>query len=214
MTWSLGLSVGPGGVGSAVGLSGGEVHLIGAFPTIARAVHAAAEAGDGPPDRVVLVHPTGVTVGELGRHLGDLALAGVTDDDAQLRTDVEVLHALTGRRVLLIDADRDLIAGHPGKTGPFDADRLAALVAEQPCETTVALTGHPETRDRYHVAARDYAPMIVERPALAALALQVPATTGLVSTPRTAGALRRGPSFPLVWLAVPVIVVILLLLLL
>lgn len=56
----------------------------------------------------------------------------------------------------------------------------------------MTLTDHPEVRDRHHVAVRDYAPMIVERPALAALALQVPATTELSSTPRTAGALRRG----------------------
>lgn len=214
MAWSLGLSVGPGGVGSAVGLTGGGVHLIGVFPTIARAVHAASQASSGPPARVVLVHPSGMTVRDLGRHLGDLALAGVPDDDAQLRTDVEVLNALTGHRVLLVDADRDLIAGHPGKSEPFDADRLAALFAKQPHDTTVALTGHPELRDRYHVAARDYAPMLIERPALAALALQVPETTALVSTPRTAGALRQRSAFPFVLMAIPVIAFILWLLLL
>lgn len=214
MTWSLGLSLGPGGVGSAVGLTGGGVHLIGVFPTIARAVHAASQASNGPPAKVVFVHPSGMTVRELGRHLGDLALAGVRDDDAQLRTDVEVLNALTGHRVLLVDADLDLIAGHPGKAEPFEADRLAALVAQQPHDTTVALTGHPESRDRYHVAARDYAPMLVERPALAALALQVPETTALVSTPRTAGALRQRSPLPLALMAIPVAAVILLLLLL
>jgi hypothetical protein len=199
MGWSLGLSLGPGGVGSAVGLSGGGVHLIGVFPTITRAV---------------LVHPVGLTIAELGRHLGDLALTGLDVDDVQLRTDVEVLHAVTGHRVLLIDADRDLIAAHPGRTSPFEVDRLAALVAKQPHDTTVALTGHPETRDRYHVAARDYAPLLVERPALAALALQIPAATTLVSTPRTAGALRRRPPSLLILAALPVIVVLLLLLLL
>lgn len=122
MSWSLGLSLGPGGVGSAVGLSGGGVHLIGAFPTIARAVHAATQAASGPAARVVLVHPAGLTVDELGRHLGDLALA--------------------------------------------------------------------------------------------ALVLQVPETTTLVSTPRTAGALRRRPSVLPVLAALPVIMVLLLLLLL
>ena len=81
-------------------------------------------------------------------------------------------------------------------------------------ETTVALTGHPENRDRYHVAVRDHGPMIVERAALAALALQVPATTALSSTPRTAGALRRRPVAPWVLAAIPVIALILLILLL
>lgn len=214
MSWSLGLSLGPGGVGSAVGLSGGGVHLIGAFPTIARAVHAATQAASGPAARVVLVHPAGLTVDELGRHLGDLALAGIDADGVQLRTDIEVLHAVTGHRVLLIDADRDLIVAHPGSTSRFEADGLAALVAKQPHDTTVALTGHPETRDRYHVAVRDYAPLLVERPALAALVLQVPETTTLVSTPRTAGALRRRPSVLPVLAALPVIMVLLLLLLL
>lgn len=214
MGWSLGLSLGPGGVGSAVGLTGGGVHLLGAFPTIPRAVHAASQATSGSPDLVVLVHPAGLTVDELGRHLGDLALTGLDVGDVQLRTDVEVLHAVTGHRVLLVDADRDLIAAHPGRTSPFTADRLAALVAKLPHDTTVALTGHPEVRDRYHVAARDYAPLLVERPALAALTLQTPATSALVSTPRTAGALRRRPPALPVLAAVPVIVVILLLLLL
>lgn len=195
MGWALGLSVGPGGVGSAMSLRPGEpgaAHLMGIFPTMARAVSAAAAAApDEPPAAVVLVHPSGVTAAELGRHLGDLALAGVGGDDTELRSDVEVLTAVLGGRVLLIDADRDRIVGHPGKTAPFAPDRLAELVARDPFATTVALTGHPELRDGYHVAARDYAPTIVERPALAALALDNPTTSTLVSTPRTAGAMSR-----------------------
>ncbi|MDO5670914.1 MAG: hypothetical protein Q4G50_13065 [Corynebacterium sp.] len=196
-------------MGSAV-----DKHLMGAFPTLARAVHAAAQLGDGAPARIVLVHPSGMSVTDLGRVVGELAISGVTEDDVQLLTDVEVLQRLTGDRVLLIDADRDLLTTYPGRSGAFDADRVAELVAKQPYETTVALTGHPELRDRYHVAVRDYAPMIVERPALAALALQVPATTELSSTPRTAGALRRRPIAPWVLSAIPVIAVILLILLL
>ena len=214
MTWSLGLSVGPGGVGAALGVDGGEARLIGVYQDIGAAVRATQGEQGSAPERVVLVHPSGVTVRDLRSEVGDLASAGVPDDDAQLRTDVEVLSAVTGHRVLLIDADRDLISGHPGKTEPFAADRLAALVAEHPHETAVALTGHPETRDRYHAVARDYAPMIVERPALAALALQVPATSALVTTPRTAGALRGRPALPLVLTAIPVVAVLLLLLLL
>lgn len=197
MEWALGLSTGPGGFGSAVSLRNGlsgTAHLIGVFPTMARAVSAAAGAApDGAPASVVLVHPSGIHADELGRHLGDLALAGVDGDDIELRSDVEVLTAVTGDRVLLIDADQDLLAGHPGKTAPFDTDRLAELVARDPFGTTVALTGHPEVRDSYHVAARDYAPLIVERPALAALALDNPTTSALVSTPRTAGALSHRP---------------------
>ncbi len=207
--WELGLSYGESGVGSAV-----DRHFMGSFPTLARAVHAAAQLGDGPPRHVVLVHPSGMSVTDLGRVVGELAVAGVADDDVQLLTDIEVLHRLTGHRVLLIDADRDLLTTYPGRSEPFDADRVAALVAKQPYDTTVALTGHPELRDRHHVAVRDYAPMIVERPALAALALQVPATTELSSTPRTAGALRRRPLAPWVLATIPVIAVILLILLL
>lgn len=214
MSWSLGLSVGPGGVGSAVASDEGGVRLTGTFPTIGDAVRAALRENDGPPARVTLVHPSGVTMRELRSEIGDLALAGVPDDNAQLRADVEVLSALTGNHVLLIDADRDLLAAHPGRTEPFDPARLAALVAREPGEVTVALTGHPETRDRYHVEARDYAPMLVERPALAGLALQIPATSVLVTTPRTAGALRTRTPIPPVLIAIPVLAIILLLLLL
>ncbi len=168
----------------------GASHLMGVFPTMTRAVSAAsAAAPDEPPEAVVLVHPSGVTVGELGHHLGDLAAAGVTGDDIVLRSDVEVLTATLGGRILLIDADRDLIVGHPGKSAAFTVDRLVELVARDPFSTRVALTGHPEMRDAYHVAARDYAPLFVERPALAALALDNPTTSALVSTPRTSGAL-------------------------
>ncbi|AJE32460.1 hypothetical protein B842_03035 [Corynebacterium humireducens NBRC 106098 = DSM 45392] len=211
--WELGLSYGDGGVGCAITGAAG-VQLMGSFPTLARAVDVAARATDGAPQRVVLVHPADLPVTQLGRVVGDLALAGVTGDDVQLLTDVEVLHRLTGHRVLLIDADRDLLTVHPGRSERFDADRVAALVAKHPWETTVALTGHPENRDRYHVAVRDHGPMIVERAALAALALQVPATTALSSTPRTAGALRRRPVAPWVLAAIPVIALILLILLL
>ncbi|MDO5513291.1 hypothetical protein [Corynebacterium sp.] len=200
----MGLSYGESGVGSAV-----DKHLMGVFPTLARAIHAAAQFGEGPPRRVVLVHPSGMSVTDLGRLLGDIA-----DDDVQLLSDIEVLHRLTGHRVLLIDADRNLLTTYPGRSEPFDADRVAALVAKQPYGTTVAITGHPELRDRYHVAVRDYAPMIVERPALAALALQVPATTELSTTPRTAGALRRRPVAPLVWALIPVAAILVLILLL
>ncbi|NLA56961.1 MAG: hypothetical protein GX859_11865 [Corynebacterium humireducens] len=211
--WELGLSYGEGGVGCAITGAAG-VQLMGSFPTLTRAVDVAARATDGAPQRVVLVHPADLPVSQLGKVVGDLALAGVTDDDVQLLTDVEVLHRLTGHRVLLIDADRDLLTVHPGRSERFDADRVAALVAKHPWETTVALTGHPENRDRYHVAVRDHGPMIVERAALAALALQVPATTALSSTPRTAGALRRRPVAPWVLAAIPVIALILLILLL
>lgn len=207
--WELGLSYGESGIGSAV-----DKHLMGSFPTLARAIHAAAQLGEGPPQRVVLVHPSGMSVTELGRVVGELAIAGITDDDVQLLTDIDVLHRLTGDRVLLIDADRDLLTIYPGRSEPFDADRVAALVAEHPYDTTVALTGHPELRDRYHVAVRDHAPMIVERPALAALALQVPETTAFSSTPRTAGALRGRPLSPWILVLVPVAAVILLILLL
>ncbi|AGF71801.1 hypothetical protein [Corynebacterium halotolerans] len=220
MEWALGLSTGPGGFGSAVSLRTGRpgaAHLIGVFPTMARAVSAAAaaapDAADAPA-RVVLVHPSGIHADELGRDLGDLALAGVTGDDIELRSDVEVLTAVTGDRVLLIDADRDLLAGHPGKTAPFDADRLAELVASDPFGTTVALTGHPEVRDRYHVAARDYAPLIVERPALAALALDNPTTSTLVSTPRTSGALAHRPRRAMPYLLVIITGLVIFLLLL
>lgn len=195
MTWSLGLTVGPGGFGSAIRGEYGEVHLLGVFPTITRAVNAGSLAApDEPPEKIVLVHPAGIHANELGRHLGNLAIAGLDGQDIELRSDVEVLVAVTGNRVLLIDADLDLIAGHPGKTAAFDPDRLAELVARDPFSTTVALTGHPEVRDRYHVAARDYAPMLVERPALAALALGHPTTSALVSTPRTATPHLRSPS--------------------
>ena len=210
--WELGLSYGEGGVGCAITGAAG-VQLMGSFPTLTRAVDVAARATDGAPQRVVLVHPADLSVTRLGKVIGDLALAGVTDD-VQLLTDVEVLHRLTGHRVLLVDADRDLLTVHPGRSERFDADRVAALVAKHPWETTVALTGHPENRDRYHVAVRDHGPMIVERAALAALALQVPATTALSSTPRTAGALRRRPVAPWVLAAIPVIALILLILLL
>lgn len=186
MNWALGLTSGPGGFGSAIQLESGGTHLIGVFDTIARAITAASLAApDQPPSRAVLVHPSGVSAGELGRQVGDMVLAGIAAADIELRSDAEVLVAVTGNRVLLIDADRDIIAGHPGKTMPFDSDSLAELVARDPFSTTVALTGHPEVRDRYHVASRDYAPMIVERPALAALALSNPTTSALVSTPRT-----------------------------
>ncbi len=211
--WELGLSVGESGAGSAISGAAG-VHLMGSFPTLARAVDVASRATDGAPQRVVLVHPADLSVTRLGKVIGDLALAGVTDDDVQLLTDVEVLHRLTGHRVLLVDADRDLLTVHPGRSERFDADRVAALVAKQPYETTVALTGHPENRDRYHVAVRDYGPMLVERAALAALALQVPETTALSSTPRTAGALRRRPIGPWVLMAIPVIAIIVLIVLL
>lgn len=194
MTWVMGLTTGPGGFGSAFRLSGGRAHLLGVFPTAARAVSAASLAAPNePPGHIVLVHPSGTSARELGQRIGELAVAGLDAADIELRSDVEVLVAVTGNRVLLIDADRDLIAGHPGKTAPFDTDRLAELVAKEPFATTVALTGHPELRDQYHVAARDYAPMLVERPALAALALDNPTTSVLVSTPRTAETYNRGP---------------------
>lgn len=211
--WELGLSYGEGGVGCAITGAAG-VQLMGSFPTLTRAVDVAARATDGAPQRVVLVHPANLPVARLGKVVGDLAVAGIDDDGVQLLTDIEVLHRLTGHRVLLIDADRDLITTHPGGTEPFDAGRVVGFVAKQPFDTTVALTGHPENRDRHHVAVRDYAPMIVERAAFAALALQVPETTALSSTPRTAGALRRRPVAPWVLIATPVIALILLILLL
>lgn len=213
--WFLGLSVGPDGFGSAVQHEFGEAHLIGVFPTAARAVSAGALAApDQPPAKVVFVHPSGMSAAELGRHMGDLAVAGLATENVELRSDAEVLTAVTGNRVLLVDADLNLIAAHPGKTVRFAATTLAELVAEDPFATTVALTGHPEMRDSYHVAARDYAPMLVERPALAALALNNPTTSALVSTPRTAGALtrssRRTPPY-LAVIATGVVVMVLLL---
>lgn len=211
--WELGLSYGDGGVGSAVTGPAG-VQLMGSFPSLARAVDVAARATEGPPQRVVLVHPANLPVSALGKVVGDLALAGIDDDDVQLLTDIEVVHRLTGHRALLIDADRDLLTVHPGLSEPFAADRVAALVAKQPFDTTVALTGHPENRDRYHVAVRDVAPMIIDRAAFAALALQVPTTTALSSTPRTAGALRRRPAAPWVLVSIPVIAILVLILLL
>lgn len=186
MQWTLGLSVGVGAHGAAISLRPGEpgaAHLIGAFPTLTRAVSAAAAAApEGPPERVVLVHPAGFTAADLGRELGALGGAGLEVEDIILRGDVEVLSATVRDRVVLIDADRDLLAGRLGRTEHFDADRLAALVA---------LTGHPELRDSYHVAARDFAPMVVERPALAALALDNPGGSGLASTPRRVGTLTE-----------------------
>lgn len=211
--WELGLSYGEGGVGSAVAGASG-VEFMGSFPTLARAVDVAVRVSEGAPQRVVLVHPADLPVTQLGRVVGDLALAGVTDDDVQLLTDVEVLHRLTGHRVLLIDADRDILTVHPGRSERVDAGRVAALVAQQPRETTVALTGHPENRDRYHAAVRDHGPLLVERAALAGLALQVPETTVLSSTPRTAGALRRRHIAPWVLALIPVTALILLILLL
>lgn len=178
MQWTLGLSVGVGAHGAAISLRPGEpgaAHLIGAFPTLTRAVSAAAAAApEGPPERVVLVHPAGFTAADLGRELGALGGAGLEVEDIILRGDVEVLSATVRDRVVLIDADR-----------------LAALVAEDPFGTVVALTGHPELRDSYHVAARDFAPMVVERPALAALALDNPGGSGLASTPRRVGTLTE-----------------------
>lgn len=195
MQWTLGLSVGVGAHGAAISLRPGEpgaAHLIGAFPTLTRAVSAAAAAApEGPPERVVLVHPAGFTAADLGRELGALGGAGLEVEDIILRGDVEVLSATVRDRVVLIDADRDLLAGRLGRTEHFDADRLAALVAEDPFGTVVALTGHPELRDSYHVAARDFAPMVVERPALAALALDNPDGSGLASTPRRVGTLTE-----------------------
>lgn len=201
--WSLGLSVGPDGFGSAVQHGFGEAHLIGVFPTIARALNAGSLAApDQPPTRVVFVHTSGMSAAELGRHMGDLALAGLATEDVELRSDAEVLTAVTGNRVLLVDADRNLIAAHPGRNVRFAAATLAELVAEDPFATTVALTGQPEFRDKFHVAARDYAPILVERPALAALALNNPTTSAQVSTPRTAGALSRSSRRALPYLMV------------
>lgn len=195
MNWVLGLSVGVGAHGAAISLRPGEpggAHLIGAFPTLTRAVSAAAAAApDGPPSRVVLVHPAGFTAADLGHELGALGVAGLEVEDILLCGDVEVLSATVRDRVVLIDADRDLITGRLGRTERFNADRLAALVAEDPFGTVVALTGHPDLRDRYHLAARDFAPMMVERPALAALALDNPGGSALASTPRRVGTLTE-----------------------
>lgn len=209
MTWVMGLTTGPGGFGSAFQIAGGQAHLLGVFPTAARAVSAASLAAlDEPPAHIVLVHPSGMPAHELGQRIGELAAAGLATADIELRSDVEVLVAVTGNRVLLIDADRDLIAGHPGKIAPFDAYGLAELVAKDPFATTVALTGHPELRDRYHVAARDYAPMLVERPALAALALDNPTTSVLVSTPRSAETYTRGSKTAVPYLFITSVLVV------
>ncbi len=91
---------------------------------------------------------------------------------------------------LLADADCDLLTAHPGQSRGLDVDGVAELVDKQSYEATPALTGHPENRNRHHVAVRDCGPVLVERAAPAGLALQVPETTALSSTPRTAGAPR------------------------
>lgn len=194
MEWELGLSAGPGGFGVAVSLAGEGTHLIGMFPTIARAVTSAFNAApEDLPTRVVLVHPTGIPVQELGRHIGELTAAGIDADTVEMRSDIDVLESSVATRALLIDADRDLLTGRRLRSTPFEAGTLARLVADDPARTRVFLTGHPEVRDRYHVAARDYAPQIVERPAFAALALDTPATS-VMSTPRLGSSLTDSPA--------------------
>lgn len=193
MTWTLGLAVGPGGVSSAVRRGDGQPHVVGSFPTAERAVTAGLlTVSEESPARVVLVHPAGIAAAELERHVGELAQVGLAGEDIELRSDAEVLTAVTGGRVLLVDADRGMIVGHPGKTAAFDTARLAELVADDAAGTTVAITGHPELREKYRAAIRDHESMSVERPALAAMALAHPTTSALVSTPRTAAALQHG----------------------
>lgn len=187
--WSLGISLGPRGIGSAVRVE--NSHLIGEFPTIARALSAAAAgAPDTPPERTLVVHPQTQSPDRLGISLGDLASAGVSD--YELVTDVRVLSLVDGGPVILIDADSSTISTSQTSEG-FDADRLAELVAADPFATTVYLTGAPAVRDRLHLAARDFAPRLVERPALAALALTVVPPVGLARQPGWFGRLRRWP---------------------
>lgn len=194
MEWDMGLSAGPGGFGVAISLAEGQTHLLGMFPTIARCVTSAFNAAPShQPRRVVLVHPTGISVRELGRYVGDLAAAGLDPEAVEMRSDIDVLESSITSRALLIDADRDLLIGRLLRTALFDADTLARHVADDPVHTRVFLTGHPEVRDRYHLAARDYAPQIVERPALAALALNTPTPTSLMSTTRLGSSLMVGP---------------------
>lgn len=103
--------------------------------------------------------------------LGNVALAGVSEPE--LAADTDVLAIVESGPVILIDADSDTLATSVGLVEDFDADRLAELVARDPFVTSVYLTGSPAARDRFHLAARDFAPTLVERPALAALALTV-----------------------------------------
>lgn len=194
MDWELGLSTGPGGYGVAISLAGEGTHLIGMFPTIARAVTSAFRAApENLPTRVVLVHLSGIPVQELGRHIGELTAAGIDADTVEMRSDIDVLESSLATTALLIDADRDLLTGRRLRSTPFEAGTLARLVADDPARVRVFLTGHPEVRDRYHVAARDHAPQLIERPALAALALDSPRTS-VMSTPRMGSSLTDSPA--------------------
>ncbi|AIT62232.1 hypothetical protein [Corynebacterium doosanense] len=166
--WDLGLSLGPEGVGTAVRVE--TAHLIGVFPTAARAVSAASGAAPGgAPEHIILVYPQSMSSDELGEQLGECAIAGVKAPVAT--RDTEVLAAMAGRRALLIDSDAGLLASSAGPVVDFSPEVLADWFAEDPFGHSVYLTGEPASRDSYVVAARDFPPTLVERPALAALAL-------------------------------------------
>ncbi|WIM69109.1 hypothetical protein [Corynebacterium suedekumii] len=181
MTWTLALTATANGVGAAVDTPDAAPRTVGYFPDVARAVRFAAdEGGSRTPSRAVMIIPAGITEYDLKWFLGELVIAGIPAQQVQVRADYEILTTATDSRILLIDADRDIMVTPSGRE-PAAPSRATELAAESP--TTVVLTGHPEEREKLDPEYDSLTPTILDWPQIALLALEHPSDLSLISPP-------------------------------
>ncbi|RNE48715.1 hypothetical protein [Corynebacterium alimapuense] len=222
MTWSLGLAAIPSGVGAAVITPEEKTpRTIGFFQDVDRALRFCAPSKtEKVPESAVLVLHSGITDYDRKWYVGELIIAGIPVGAIHQRLEIEVFQSAFGENILQIDADHEKITTTSGSVEPFDAERVRALLAELPETTKLIVVGHEETRDGVIEALEDYEPMLLDRPEVAALALQYPVVTGPVIQPvaRSTGTAlenqEQSPGFkisrPVIILAVALTIIVIL----